>query len=68
MAAESDRDVPSLQEAERTIQDIAMSKGVYTDTIRRKAQEAADRGDCAMLQLIKGHEELKTIAASSLEM
>ncbi|KAF2176592.1 hypothetical protein K469DRAFT_698365 [Zopfia rhizophila CBS 207.26] len=68
MATDSGRLVPTLHEAERTIQNIAQSRGSYTEAFRREAQEAADRGDNRILQLIQGYEEFKSIAARSLQI
>lgn len=57
-----------MESGRETIERIARSKGKFTRSFRRRAQEEAEGGRTDMLEIMEGAEELRADLSRALEM
>ena len=54
--------------AREYIEEVARSKGTFTESFRREAEEEARNGRSTMLQLIQSGEEIREDLSKALQM
>ena len=57
-----------MDSAREYIEELARRKGAFTESFRRRAEEEADNGRPALLQVIQGSEEIRVDLSKGLQM